>query len=57
VSKRDTWNKCAECGQFVGYEDIAEGRATVTLVTPDSAWSDERLEVLCRKHAHAEASR
>ena len=47
----DTWNKCVECGQFVPFDDFITGAAINTLITPDSEFSAERFEVLCRKHS------
>lgn len=41
--------KCDECGKFVAYADLESGAAKSTYVTPDSHFSDERIEFLCRR--------
>jgi hypothetical protein len=56
--KRDAWNRCCECGKFVSYQDILDGKATHILVTPESLVTRETFETLCRKHAaHASQNR
>ncbi len=42
--------KCDECGEFVPYQDILEGRACHVMVTPDSHWTDETYKTLCGEH-------
>jgi hypothetical protein len=42
--------RCVECGRFVAYEDIIEGRAVHKLITPESLITHERFETLCKKH-------
>jgi len=46
------WNRCAVCGRFVPYDDFVTGKATNTLVTPESLITRETFEVLCRDHAN-----
>jgi len=45
--------RCDVCGRFVSIEDLASGRARRRLVTPDSHFSCEEYETLCRDHATA----
>jgi len=42
--------RCDVCGRFIKLEDIVEGRASFTLVTPDSLKTQETYEGLCREH-------
>jgi hypothetical protein len=42
--------KCDECGRFVSYEDLINGRAVNKMVTPDSELTTETFETLCPKH-------
>lgn len=49
--KRDLWNKCQECGRLISYDDIQSGKATHTMLTPDSDVSYESWETLCRDHS------
>lgn len=56
----DAWNRCDECGRFVSYDDLAEGRAVHQLLEPDSDLGGEKWETLCPKHVqpqNGEASR
>ena len=41
------WNRCDVCGKFISFKD---GRARRQLVTPDSHYSAEEYETLCRNH-------
>lgn len=41
------WNRCDECGQFYSFEDIGAG-AIRRLITPDSEFSKEEYETLCK---------
>ena len=45
-----TWNKCDVCGKFISMEDFSTGKATRTMVTPDSEFSTEDYETLCPLH-------
>lgn len=42
--------KCDVCGKFVGYADIGKGLATHRFVLPDSEFTTETFETLCRDH-------
>ncbi len=42
--------KCDECGEYIAYQDILKGQACRILTTPDSFWTNEEYETLCRKH-------
>lgn len=44
------WNKCDECGQFISMSSFESSNASRKLVTPDSYFSKEEYEALCRKH-------
>ena len=39
--------KCDECGKYISFNDLYEGKATHYLVTPDSSVSCERWESYC----------
>ena len=45
-----TWNKCDVCGKFISMEDFSTGKATRTMVTPNSELSSEDYETLCPLH-------
>lgn len=47
---RDFWNKCDVCGKFISYDDF-DKVATRRLLTPDSYFSREIYETLCREHS------
>ena len=47
----DCWNKCDDCGRFVSFDDLLEGKAIHRLLEPDSQLGVERFETLCRDHA------
>lgn len=40
---------CQGCGQFIKYDDIATGKARHCMKSPDSHFSSESYESLCRK--------
>jgi len=42
--------KCDVCGRFVSYQDLLEGKAYHNMVTPDSIWTTETHETLCKEH-------
>lgn len=54
--------KCDKCGRFIGYRDFdpwhscpeCEGTAIRRLVTPDSHFSKEEYETLCKACAKDE---
>lgn len=35
---------CDECGRFISYTELSDGRATHRLLTPDSHFSGEEYE-------------
>jgi hypothetical protein len=50
-----TWNRCDICGRFIAIADFDKG-AVRRLVYPDSHFTCETWETLCRKHGAAEAA-
>ena len=44
------WNKCDKCGRFISFEDFDNGSAIRVLVTPDSEFTAETYETLCKEH-------
>ena len=48
--KKKAWNICAVCGRFIAYADFVGGKATNTLVTPESLVTHETFEALCARH-------
>lgn len=44
------WFKCDVCGRFIPHADIADGSADHRTVEPETHFSTERYETLCRKH-------
>ena len=48
------WNiRCDVCGRFIKYSDLSDGRAKIYMVTPDSEYTGETWEALCRDHNDA----
>ena len=47
------WNRCDVCGQFISFDDFAEGIAIRKLDTPDSEFTKESYETLCKEHSPA----
>ncbi|HUS96137.1 MAG TPA: hypothetical protein VMX97_05290 [Hyphomicrobiaceae bacterium] len=43
--------RCDECGRFISYVDLDQGLATVHMIYPDSAYTVEVYETLCRDHS------
>ena len=41
--------KCDICGKFVSYEDLEVGEATRTMRLPDSHYSIETWETICKR--------
>ena len=41
--------KCDYCGRFVSYKDLDEGKAYRIMVTPDSHFTKEDYETVCKK--------
>lgn len=44
------WNRCDICGHFISFSDFDNG-AIRRLDTPDSEFTAEAYETLCKKHA------
>jgi hypothetical protein len=44
------WNRCDICGRFIGMADFNSGKATRRMTTPNSDYSIEDYETLCRRH-------
>jgi hypothetical protein len=44
--------RCDECGRVIPWKDLEIGAATRTFITPDSMFSSEEYETLCRRHAN-----
>ncbi|MCD6436213.1 MAG: hypothetical protein J7L15_07475 [Clostridiales bacterium] len=41
--------KCDNCGKFISYEDLDIGEATITMILPDSHYSIETWETICKR--------
>ena len=52
---RETWNRCDQCGQYIALADFGNG-AVRRLIFPDSEYTRETYETLCRKHAHVRSA-
>jgi hypothetical protein len=52
MRSKDTWNRCDCCGRFISMKDFETNAATRHMITPDSHFSRETYETLCKKHAH-----
>ena len=48
--KRELWNRCDICGRFISFADIENGWAVRELDTPDTHFTPETYETLCREH-------
>lgn len=46
------WNRCDICGKFIAMKDFDSGFAIRYMVTPDSEYSTEDYETLCREHIY-----
>ncbi len=44
------WNRCDICGRFISLEDFDSGKANRRMVTPDTDFTCEDYETLCRDH-------
>ena len=44
------WNRCDICGRFIPYHDFDSGLAVRYMKTPDSHFTAETWETLCRDH-------
>jgi len=45
-----TWNRCNVCGKFISMEDFEKGHTSRVLLTPDSYYTREEYETLCKDH-------
>lgn len=43
------WNRCIVCGRFISYEDFENGSAERYMVTPDTQFSVEKFENICKR--------
>ncbi len=50
MNHSERWNRCDECGRFVGFRDFENGAAARWEDTPDSQFSTEQYRTLCVKH-------
>ena len=47
---------CDECGRFIPYQDLDQGLATIRMIYPDSTYTVETFETLCKVHSNKEWS-
>ena len=47
---QDVWNKCQDCGRFISYDDLLDGKAVHRMLEPDSEFGGEKWETLCGNH-------
>lgn len=40
--------KCDNCGKFISFDDLMDGKARHTMVLPSSEYSDETFESTCQ---------
>jgi len=45
----EPWNRCDVCGKFISMDDFDHG-AVRELVYPDSEFTRETFETLCKEH-------
>ena len=53
MTKREIWNRCDECGRFIGMIDFNRG-AIRRLLYPASDFTAETWETLCSAHGEQE---
>ena len=53
IVERHDWNRCDVCGRFIALEDFERG-AIRHLIYPDSEFTRETWETLCRHHGQGE---
>lgn len=51
MRRYEAWNRCDVCGRFIPLADFGNG-AVRYCVTPDSEFTRETWETLCKKHAN-----
>lgn len=44
------WNRCDVCGKFISYKDFDDGLAFRYMKTPDTIFTAETYETLCKEH-------
>lgn len=44
-------SRCDICGRFIAIDDFISGRATCKMISPDSDYSCEDYETLCKNHS------
>ncbi len=44
------WNRCDICGRYIPLTDLDSGKANRRMVTPDTAFTSESYETLCKEH-------
>jgi len=47
---KNSWNICDVCGKKISYQDFYNGTATRICKLPDSEYSKETYETLCKEH-------
>ena len=47
------WNRCDVCGRYIAIADFDSGFAKREMVTPDSEYTAEDYETLCKEHIDA----
>lgn len=43
------WNRCDDCGKYIGFAELESGEARIRMVTPDSEYTRETWETLCSR--------
>lgn len=43
------WNRCDNCGKFVGFDDLGNGSAQRKLIYPLSEFTSETYETICKQ--------
>ena len=49
--KKEQPLQCDICGKFISWNDFETGKARRYLITPDSEFTPEEYETLCRDHS------
>jgi hypothetical protein len=53
TAKLRAWYRCDDCGRFIAYDDLRDGKALCRMETPDSEYTVETWTTLCAEHATA----
>ena len=48
MRKHDMWNRCSKCGRFIPVDAFEDNTAIRRMITPDSEFTMETWENLCR---------